>query len=33
MKLYFEIDKLTTSLEYTQTGEIFLSEVLPLEKT
>jgi len=32
MKFDFEIDKLTHSLEDTTTGDILLSEVLPLEK-
>jgi len=32
MQLDFEIDKLTHSLEDTTTGDIFLTEVLPLEK-
>jgi len=32
MELFFEIDKLTHSLEDTQTGSIFLSEILPLDK-
>ena len=33
MKLDFEIDKLTHSLEDTTTGEVFLTEVLPLQKS
>ena len=33
MQLDFEIDKLTHSLEDTNTGEIFLTEILPLEKS
>ena len=32
MQLDFEIDKLTSSLENTQTGATFLTEILPLEK-
>ena len=32
MKLDFKIDKLTNSLEDTLTGEVFSTEVLPLEK-
>jgi len=33
MQFDLEIDKLTHSLEDAQTGEILLTEVLPLEKT
>ena len=33
MQFDFEIDKLTHSLEDTATGDILLTEVLPLEKT
>ena len=33
MQFDVEIDKLTHSLEDTQTGEIFLTEILPLDKT
>ena len=32
MQLDFEIDKLTCSLEDTQTGATFLTEILPLER-
>ena len=32
MQLDFEIDKLTHSLEDTRTGEVFLTEILPIEK-
>ena len=33
MQFDFEIDKLTHSLEDTQTGETLLTEILPLDKT
>jgi len=33
MQFDLEIDKLTHSLEDTQTGKIFLTEILPLDKT
>jgi len=33
MQFDLEIDKLTHSLEDTQTGEILLPEILPLDKT
>jgi len=33
MQFDLEIDKITHSLEDTQTGEIFPTEILPLNKT